>query len=183
MTEEPPGPPVPAAAALARDFVNTEDRELGTDELASARLLVVWLREHGLGELPPPRREQLELARSLRAGLRHAMEQNHDGTSGVPPGLREALPRLPVALSWDEAGPVLAASGAGVPAALARVGIAALEAAAAGSWSRLKICSADDCAWAYYDHSRNRSRHWCEYGCGNKAKTRAYRERLRAGAR
>nr|WP_238993230.1 CGNR zinc finger domain-containing protein [Nocardioides caldifontis] len=49
------------------------------------------------------------------------------------------------------------------------------------------MCAADDCAWAYYDHSRNRSRNrsrnWCELGCGNKAKTRAYRERLRAGRR
>ena len=44
----------------------------------------------------------------------------------------------------------------------------------------LKICSSDECEWAYYDHSKNRSRHWCEYGCGNRVKTRAYRARRRA---
>ena len=69
----------------------------------------------------------------------------------------------------------------GVRGALARIGLAAHEAAAEGVWWRLKICSSDECEWAYYDHSKNRSRHYCEYGCGNKLKTRAYRARRRAG--
>ena len=61
--------------------------------------------------------------------------------------------------------------------ALARIGLAAHEATAEGIWWRLKICASDECEWAYYDHSKNRSRNWCEYGCGNKLKTRAYRAR------
>ena len=61
--------------------------------------------------------------------------------------------------------------------ALARIGLAAHEATTEGLWWRLKICASDECEWAYYDHSKNRSRNWCEYGCGNKLKTRAYRAR------
>ena len=58
--------------------------------------------------------------------------------------------------------------------------MAAHEAAAAGLWWRLKICRYDECEWAYYDHSKNRSRNYCEYNCGNKLKTRAYRARQKA---
>lgn len=60
--------------------------------------------------------------------------------------------------------------------------MAAHEAASEGIWWRLKICSYDECEWAYYDHSKNRSRAWREYGCGNLVKTRAYRARQRARA-
>ena len=33
-----------------------------------------------------------------------------------------------------------------------------------GTWLRLKACPADDCRWAFYDHSRNRSGTWCDMG-------------------
>jgi predicted RNA-binding Zn ribbon-like protein len=47
-----------------------------------------------------------------------------------------------------------------------------------GSWRRMKICPADDCRWVYYDASRNSSRRWCSMKvCGNRNKTRSYRQR------
>jgi predicted RNA-binding Zn ribbon-like protein len=49
-----------------------------------------------------------------------------------------------------------------------------------GTWPRLKACRNSTCRWAFYDHSRNRSGHWCSMtDCGNRAKTRAYRRRRR----
>ncbi len=83
------------------------------------------------------------------------------------------------AWTWSWTRPIAAS---GIAGALARVGLAALEARASEVWRRLKICAFDECEWAYYDHSKNRSRHSCEYGCGNKLKTRAYRARRRAGS-
>jgi predicted RNA-binding Zn ribbon-like protein len=51
------------------------------------------------------------------------------------------------------------------------------EAMVNGTWARLKACRADDCHWAFYDRSRNRSGTWCDMAdCGNRAKVRAYRE-------
>jgi predicted RNA-binding Zn ribbon-like protein len=45
-----------------------------------------------------------------------------------------------------------------------------------GTWHRLKACR--QCAWAYYDYSKNRSATWCSMAiCGNRTKTRAYRRR------
>ncbi len=47
-----------------------------------------------------------------------------------------------------------------------------------GEWHRLKACTSDECLWAFYDRSRNRSRHWCSMDvCGNRAKTRTYRSK------
>jgi predicted RNA-binding Zn ribbon-like protein len=47
-------------------------------------------------------------------------------------------------------------------------------------WVRLKVCPDDDCGWAFYDWSKNRSATWCSMEtCGNRAKARSYRERQR----
>ena len=70
----------------------------------------------------------------------------------------------------------------GVRGALAQVLVAVTDATADDTWPRLKICAADDCRWAYVDTTKNRSRAWCEWGCGNKAKTRSYRARKKAAA-
>jgi predicted RNA-binding Zn ribbon-like protein len=54
------------------------------------------------------------------------------------------------------------------------------RAQADGTWSRMKACRAEDCRWAFYDRSRNRSRAWCSMSeCGNRAKARSYRARQR----
>ena len=45
---------------------------------------------------------------------------------------------------------------------------------------RLKTCDADDCEDVVVDLSRNRSRRFCESGCGNRENVRAYRDRRRA---
>jgi predicted RNA-binding Zn ribbon-like protein len=50
--------------------------------------------------------------------------------------------------------------------------------AAAGTWDRLKICAAPDCRWVFYDVSRNGAGRWCSMrSCGNRDKTRTYRQR------
>jgi predicted RNA-binding Zn ribbon-like protein len=169
---------------VVRDFVNTTDTETGADELTTQADLVRYLSREGL--LPGTARataDDLALARRLRAGLRKALEANHDGSARSLPELASALRDLPVALDWTDTGPTLRTTATGVRGALAKVGLAAQEAANEGLWWRLKICSLDECEWAYYDHSKNQSRSWCEYGCGNKVKTRAYRARQRVRAR
>ena len=49
-----------------------------------------------------------------------------------------------------------------------------MQSVADGTWSRLKACREDDCHWAFYDRSRNRSGQWCVMAvCGNRNKARA----------
>jgi len=174
---------VTGAVAVVRDFVNTSDHDEGTDELDSTAGLTAWLTTTGLaGESAEATEAELDLALRLRAGLRRGLELNHDGGAGPLPGLVDVLAELPVVLGWDGTAPVLTTGENGVLGGLARVAVCAHETVATGEWGRLKICSFDECEWAYVDRSKNRSRHYCEYGCGNKLKTRAYRARQRAAS-
>jgi predicted RNA-binding Zn ribbon-like protein len=97
-------------------------------------------------------------------------------------GLRRISARLPTRLDVTADGRIgLAAAGTGVPAALARILLIAADSATLGTWPRLKVCSADDCRWAFYDRSPARSGCWCSMRlCGARAKSRAYRKRTAA---
>ncbi|WEV76658.1 CGNR zinc finger domain-containing protein [Janibacter cremeus] len=46
-----------------------------------------------------------------------------------------------------------------------------------GELSRLRVCAAADCDNVLVDLSRNRSRRYCEGGCGNRLAAAAYRSR------
>jgi predicted RNA-binding Zn ribbon-like protein len=85
----------------------------------------------------------------------------------------EAAARLGLGLDPD-AGPVVR----GAEDALDEVVAIALTAMLDGTFGRLKACR--NCHWAFYDYSPNRSAAWCSMQlCGNRAKTRSYRRRLK----
>jgi predicted RNA-binding Zn ribbon-like protein len=174
--------PVPPHVALLRTFANTLDRESATDALTDPCALASWLREQGLSDAHTEATgADVALAHALREGLRAAMAAHRDDAAGVATPLDRAAAELPLRLHFAGSEPRLEPAVAGVRAALARILVAVVDAHADGSWRRLKICPADDCGWAYYDTSKNRTRVWCAMGvCGNRTKTRAYRARLRA---
>jgi predicted RNA-binding Zn ribbon-like protein len=47
----------------------------------------------------------------------------------------------------------------------------------AGELGRLRVCAADDCRDVLVDLSKNRSRRFCDQGCGNRTNVAAYRAR------
>jgi len=52
-----------------------------------------------------------------------------------------------------------------------------------GDLSRLRECGGKECGWLFEDTSRNRSRQWCHMqDCGNLAKVRRFRTRLRSSS-
>jgi len=73
----------------------------------------------------------------------------------------------------------------GVAALLAEIAASFAEVLARGEPGRVKLCRNPDCRWVFYDHSKNRSRRWCENagGCGNLIKVRRFRARAGAGKR
>ena len=102
---EPPTPEAPPAIAVVRDFVNTTDRETGTDDLSTPADLTRYLVGHDL--MPRASRAttaDLDAALRLRAGLRRALELNHDGGPAALPALATALADQPVSLTWTEPG-------------------------------------------------------------------------------
>lgn len=55
---------------------------------------------------------------------------------------------------------------------------AAADLLTSGELPMLRFCEAPDCEWLFLDHSRNRSRRWCDMkSCGNRAKARRHYER------
>jgi len=179
--------PHPPHVELLIAYANSIDLELHTDDLTTPTELATWLVEHVLlADGVRASRDDLALARSTREALQAAFTANHDG-SGDFTALDAVAPRLPLRLSGtavqaDGPHPGLEPLLDGVPGALAQLLVAVNAAVVDGSWRRLKVCSADDCGWTYFDASKNRSRTWCEWGCGNKAKTRNYRARRKANA-
>jgi predicted RNA-binding Zn ribbon-like protein len=166
--------------------VNTRDLETGEDALAAPADLVAWLRAGGLvaGQVRATPAD-LERAVTLRESLRALLLVNNGGAPdraavGVVDG---AAKRAGVGLRFRGAGNArLEPAATGVDAGLGcLLGIVAAS-MADRTWSRLKVCRAEECQWAYYDRARNRSRAWCSMAvCGNRTKARAYRARRQGG--
>jgi predicted RNA-binding Zn ribbon-like protein len=176
-----------AELELVRDFVNTVDLEDGEERLATPGDLTAWMTEHGLEPDPPPGDDDLARAIRFREALRALLLANNGRPlpEGTTAELEAAAERGSVRLDVDPAGEVsVRTAGPGVDGLLARILEIAARAQVEGTWSRLKACSAETCAWAFYDQSRNSSRTWCSMGvCGNRAKTRRYRKRRRSRER
>jgi predicted RNA-binding Zn ribbon-like protein len=49
-----------------------------------------------------------------------------------------------------------------------------------GELNRLRVCDMPDCGNVLVDLSKNRSRRFCDAGCGNRAAVHAYRARKAA---
>lgn len=170
-----------------RDFVNTVDLEDGEERLAAPEDLAAWMTEHGIEPHPPPGDADLVRAIRFREALRALLLANNGRPlpEGATAELEAAAERGSVRLEVDAGGEVFVRSaGGGVDGLLTRILEIAARAQVEGTWPRLKACSAETCAWAFYDQSRNSSRTWCSMGvCGNREKTRRYRSRRRSRAR
>lgn len=178
----------PGRLALLQAFVNTLDIEQATDELSSAAALDSWLRSAGLGadRAGQAASADLALALDLREALRGVLRSH---VTRQPAALAEPAARLAEIASAMPARINAAADGSlhvvageqGSQTGFAELLLIAAEAETLGTWSRLKVCSADDCQWAFYDRSPTRSGCWCSMRvCGSRAKSRAYRERSAA---
>lgn len=143
------------------DFLNTFDgEELATDEQARA-----WFEAHGL----PADGVVAADARCLRDALRSAFaggERCAEDIAAVP--LRAVPSGHGLELVSDSPLGSLVAT--------------AVRLSYEGECTRLKLCQLDTCRYAFYDESRNRSGRWCSMAtCGNRAKSRAFRERHARG--
>jgi predicted RNA-binding Zn ribbon-like protein len=165
-----------------RQFVNTLDVETGTDELDTPAKLASWLAERDmLGTDLQVGEGELRRAIELREALRALLLANNGATldEQAIETLNRAVSDATLSVRFDPHGTSeLTVKGSGPAAAVAPIVALVYEAMVDGTWSRLKACRADDCQWAFYDRSRNRSGTWCDMAdCGNRAKARAYRDR------
>ncbi|MEO6713910.1 MAG: CGNR zinc finger domain-containing protein [Mycobacteriales bacterium] len=165
-----------AAAAL----VNTLD---GADLLPDIAALDEFVLTWGwTGEFARDAKE-LRAVRELRPRLRAFWETDEDGVVELTNELlreAKALPQLVKHGEWDwhlHAQPSDAplATRMAVEAAMAMVDVVRMH-----EVSRLRICDFPECDNVLVDLSKNRSKRFCESGCGNRAAVAAYRARKAA---
>lgn len=180
--------PAPGSLRLIQALVNTVSVEVGRDLLDSQARAAEWLVRAGLmpsgTDLTQPElRVLVELREAIRSVL--AAHTAHHDDQAAAGRLTMALARSRLAVTVDPAGDAHLASADHDPLtrAIGAVTITIAEAAAQGTWPRLKSCAGDLCGWAFYDHSSSSRSRWCSMQlCGTRAKMRAYRNRSRPTA-
>jgi hypothetical protein len=191
-----PAGEVPDEVRLVNEFLNTLDLQTfgehagKPDEeregLRSPERLEAWLVGRGfIGRGESVGERDLDLAVKVRDALRSAATANSCQARGRSEAVGVSFDELPLVVSFGGASrPELVSREGGVNGALGSILADVAVAASKGTWARMKICAAEDCRWAYYDHSKSRTGRWCAMEtCGNRHKTRRYRRKKRANAR
>jgi predicted RNA-binding Zn ribbon-like protein len=174
-----------AEADLLVDFVNTRDLEEETDAIAEPAGLRSWIAERTGEHLPALEEDELRRLLALREALRALMRANNGESVGEDEleALREAAGRSRYRLSFDASGRLaLAPARSDLSGFESQLLLALERLQCEEAWPRVKACTDDGCQWAFYDSTRNRSRTWCSMDvCGNREKTRRYRQRKASG--
>lgn len=186
--ESSPAKTAPQPLYLVQRFVNSIDLESGEDELVSPEALRSWFAERGLMDAgaavgPADLRRAVDVREGLRAVLLH--NNGHPLDRERVERLDRAVRRAGVRLRFEPGrDPELVPDAEGVDGAIARLMAIVAAAVEHGRWERLKACPREECEWAFYDKSKNRSGRWCKMEvCGNVEKARAFRERRRGASR
>jgi predicted RNA-binding Zn ribbon-like protein len=120
----------------------------------------------------------------LRTGIRAYLacdpaerRQNKDAVRS----LNRALSLFPLLVeARNGRGPVLVPARNDALAGLSAVVAEFYDGSIAGTLDRLKTCAAEECRRVFFDRSKPATRRWCMSTlCGNRMKTRTYRERHR----
>ena len=186
---------VPPGLALLYEFLNSADlrtyvekgeQHVPSDELETPARLETWMRVRGLLKKDEPvtvsdHRRALELRNALRSYLQLPPESRATGRPRAET-LNRVCEWYPLVAKIGQAGVLRlhpAPDGSGLGCVLAEL----VALAQTGRLDRLKACSSDDCQWVFFDRSKPGNRRWCSsLLCGNRHKTRDYRERLKASA-
>ena len=164
---------VPDTMLWVVDFLNSLDLRthgaaravLVRDHLGEGSSADEWLRRKGFDGPTAALASELVALQAIREELR-------GGLMGARPVRTTWAAQIQISgRDRPLIGPASESLGAWVEAHL-------LEAFLSPYASRLRICAAEDCLWAFYDRSKNGRAKWCSTaGCGNRMKTRAYRQR------
>jgi predicted RNA-binding Zn ribbon-like protein len=183
---------VPDELANLYDFANSLDlrrfthhgvAHLPGDEFTGARELGAWLSARGLlrpGDKVTP--AMLQTALALRSSVRAYLECDPAGRKNdkeVLRSLNKAIALFPLVVETRDGGSMtLRPARDDALAGLSTIVAELHNGAASGTLDRLKTCAAEECRRIFFDRSKPALRRWCVSTlCGNRIKTRTYRER------
>jgi predicted RNA-binding Zn ribbon-like protein len=175
--------PAPMPLLLVQGFVNTRDLEEGTDALAEPEAARSWLVASGLlNRRAEISSAELKFVREVRESIRGLVAADRDSGPGELRPLRRLADAHRARLSLNDQG-VLSLENSrteDLGDCLFELLLIIEAAQRDGTWKRLKACANPECAWVFYDRSRNKQGSWCEMAvCGNRLKNRQFRARRR----
>jgi predicted RNA-binding Zn ribbon-like protein len=166
---------------LCLDFVATvgERWRRSFERLREPEDLARWMIESGMLETTP-RVSMRQLAAGRK--LREAINRLARPAIAPEPGDREELnrwaARAPLAPQLTAGGHRLWMAERPVEATFATIAVDAVDLLSGPLASRIRECSARDCALLFVDTSRPGRRRWCSTaGCGNRVRTKTHRQR------
>jgi predicted RNA-binding Zn ribbon-like protein len=185
---------VPDELANLYDFANSLDvrhfthhgvQHVQDDELKGPRELGAWMSQRGLlftnAKITPAMFDSaLQLRTSIRAYLQcEPAERRQDREAAR--SLNSAFRLFPLVVeARSDRGAALRPAGGDAMAGLSAVVAELYDGSLRGTLDRLKMCAAEECRRVFFDRSKPATRRWCMSTlCGNRMKTRAYRERHR----
>lgn len=185
---------VPDGLANTYDFANTLDLRHFThfgvehpqsDKLGGPKDLAYWMQQRGLcadgGRITSA---MFDTAVRLRGALRAYLQcepAERLRNKSVLGALNDALAPFPLRVETHAGrGVMLSAARQDALAGLSAIAIELHDATLVGTLDRLKMCASEECRRVFFDRSKPSTRRWCMSTlCGNRMKTRAYRERQR----
>jgi predicted RNA-binding Zn ribbon-like protein len=166
-----------AAAAL----VNTDSSD--GEGLPDMAALDAFVRAYGWTGGRERTATELRLVRELRPRLRRLWYEDEDGVVAIVNDLLREAHALPQLVKHNGEPYHLHATPPDAPLATrmaVEAAMAFVDVVRSGELSRLRICDHPDCDSVVVDLSKNRSRRFCDAGCGNRAAVSAYRARKAA---
>lgn len=186
---------VPDELANLYDFANTLDLRRFThhgvqhpqsDELGNAARLAAWMSERKLGSGGKVTPAMFDTALQLRSSMRDYLQCDPDErrrNKTIGRALNRTTQHFPLTAQLHESaghdgGIMLLPARDDALAGLSAVVAELYNGSANGTLDRLKMCASDECHRVFYDRSKPGTRRWCISAlCGNREKTRTYRER------
>lgn len=171
---------------LCLDFVATVgerwrrsfERLLAPDDLAR------WMVESGLLVSPPKvSSSQLAAGRALREVINRLARPGVIPEPADPDELNRWAARAPLAPQLTAQSELVWVADRPVEAIFATIARDAVDLLSGPLAARIRECGAPDCALLFVDTSRPGARRWCSTtACGNRVRTKAYRERRKERA-
>jgi predicted RNA-binding Zn ribbon-like protein len=185
---------VPDDLANLYDFANSLDTRHFThhgvpheqgDQLTGPRELADWMSQRGLLFTSTRITSAMsDTALQLRTGVRAYLQcepADRRSNKAAVRALDAAMRLFPlVAETRNDRGMVLRGARGDALAGLSVVVAELYDGSVRGTLDRLKTCAAEECRRVFFDRSKPATRRWCMSTlCGNRMKTRTYRERHR----
>ncbi|TQS42370.1 CGNR zinc finger domain-containing protein [Cryptosporangium phraense] len=171
-----------ASLAAAAELVNTAHET--PDGLRTPADVVAFVDRWSYTGRVAGDAEELAAVRAVRPRLERLWHADRDEVVELTNAmLREtrALPQLVRHDTWDYHLHAVPPEADLAVRILVETGMAMVDVVRLEELGRMRICAAEDCDDVLIDLSKNRSRRFCDNGCGNRTNVAAYRARKAGG--